>query len=98
MLFLGLGVLFIVGGFFSFLYILQNNKKYPDDSINKSMALIPTVAGIMLIAAASIYAQDIGETIVLRNMGVQLRDILRKLVFILRPHGKPLLHMILVTI
>lgn len=71
MLFFIIGCIVVLVGLIAMIAINSHNKNAGefDDKLNPMLGLIGVVVGLILIGFQCIYTQDVGETVVLRNLG-----------------------------
>lgn len=71
MLFFIIGCVVVLAGLIAMVSISSHNKNAGefDDKLNPMIGLIGVAIGIVIIGVSCIYTQDVGETVVLRNLG-----------------------------
>lgn len=71
MLFFIVGCVVVLAGLIAMVSISSHNKNAGefDDKLNPMIGLIGVAIGIVIIGVSCIYTQDVGETVVLRNLG-----------------------------
>lgn len=71
MLFFVIGCLIAIIGIVYAITVLVHNKHATDsfDKMNPSLAVVGVLIGFVIIGMSCLYTQDVGETVVLRNLG-----------------------------